>query len=128
MTHTASRSFHLRCFHKRIGILMVLTGLVAMAGSCDVMAGRDMIPAQRRIEWSAGVPGGIPDVPIAANAKDFGARGDGVADDAPSIQRAIDSVSSGAVLIPAGSYMLRSPLTIRKTMCCVAKAPAELAS
>ena len=46
--------------------------------------------------------------PSSVNVKDFGAKGDGVTDDAVAIQRAIDSLPStgGTVNIPAGTYML----------------------
>lgn len=44
----------------------------------------------------------------------FGAVGDGVADDAPAIQAAIDAaeLAGGAVLIPHGNYLLSTGLTI----------------
>ena len=45
------------------------------------------------------------------NVKNYGAVGDGVTDDAPSIQNAINSISSsggGSVYIPAGKYYLSS--------------------
>ena len=44
----------------------------------------------------------------AISVKDFGAMGDGVTDDAPAIQAAIDSLpqTGGTVYVPAGTYML----------------------
>lgn len=44
----------------------------------------------------------------AVNAQDFGAIGDGVADDTASIQAALNSISSGVVFLPAGSYNVTS--------------------
>ena len=48
------------------------------------------------------------------NVKKFGALGDGIADDAPAIQKAIDAAltGGGAVYFPAGRYRLKSTLTI----------------
>lgn len=50
------------------------------------------------------------------NVKDFGAKGDGVADDTEAIQAAIDSLvdtqAKGAVLIPTGKYVINSKLEI----------------
>jgi len=45
---------------------------------------------------------------IVVSVKDFGAEGDGITDDAPAIQNAIDSLppTGGAVYAPAGTYML----------------------
>lgn len=43
-----------------------------------------------------------------ANVRDFGAKGDGVADDAPAIQKAI--AASNAVIIPAGTYLVGTPI------------------
>jgi hypothetical protein len=51
------------------------------------------------------------------SAKDFGALGNGAADDAPAIQRAIDHVQSlggGIVYVPAGKYRLYATLDITK--------------
>lgn len=57
-----------------------------------------------------------------ANAQDFGAVGDGVADDTSAIQAALDSVSSGIVLIPAGLYNVTS-LTMPNGVSLVGEGP-----
>ena len=45
----------------------------------------------------------------------FGAKGDGVTDDAPALQRALDSLSNNpAVLwLPRGNYVIRGPLSLQ---------------
>lgn len=46
--------------------------------------------------------------PTLVNVRDYGAKGDGIADDAPAIQKAIAALADtgGTVSIPAGIYML----------------------
>ncbi len=55
----------------------------------------------------------VPDFPVVANVMDFGAVGDGVTDDAPAIRAAINATQNGALFVPAGRYMLGSPIIIR---------------
>lgn len=57
----------------------------------------------------------IPDVPVKVNVRDFGAVGDGVADDSQAFLDAIEAVSDGAILIPAGRYKLTEVLRIDKS-------------
>ena len=57
----------------------------------------------------------IPNVPVKASVKDFGAKGDGQADDSQAFLNAIAAVSDGAVLIPAGRYKITKVLKISKS-------------
>ena len=56
----------------------------------------------------------IPNVTVRANVKDFGAVGDGVADDTQAFKRAIAETEYGAIEIPRGRYVLTGPLHIKK--------------
>ncbi len=56
-----------------------------------------------------------PAVPPMANVKDFGAVGDGVADDTKAIQAAITATNSGAVFIPPGRYLISDYLRIERS-------------
>ncbi|KAG1674235.1 hypothetical protein FOA52_013855 [Chlamydomonas sp. UWO 241] len=78
---------------------------------------RTSIRGQRLLDWSyAGYGAGerpIPSVPQACNVKvDYGAVGDGVADDSAAFLRAISETYSGAIYIPPGRYRLSVQLTI----------------
>jgi hypothetical protein len=57
----------------------------------------------------------IPSVPLAANVKEFGAKGDGKTDDTEAIRKAIESTQQGAILVPAGRYVLTGQLAINRS-------------
>jgi hypothetical protein len=57
----------------------------------------------------------IPNVPVKSNVRDFGAKGDGTADDTAAFKRAIAETDGGAILIPAGRYKITDILYIRKS-------------
>ncbi len=67
----------------------------------------------------AGYRGGaeLPRVPVAANVRAFGARGDGTTDDGPAFVAAIAAVAAtgkpGAVWIPPGRYLIREVLFLK---------------
>jgi len=73
-----------------------------------------ILPDSRRIDWNPGIPGGIPDDPVTVSVSDFGATGNGTADDIAAFQQAIDSLpdGGGVVYAPAGTYRLNSTLSL----------------
>lgn len=56
----------------------------------------------------------IPNVPVVANVKDYGAVGDGVTDDSQAFIDAIKAVDKGAIEIPAGRYVLMNRIRLTK--------------
>jgi len=55
-----------------------------------------------------------PDIFPIVSVKDFGAKGDGISDDRPAIQAAIDSLTrGGTVSFPAGVYLMDSYITAK---------------
>ena len=77
--------------------------------------GRQLITAENAAAAKAAI-----NADFFINVKDYGAVGDGVTDDAPAIQAAIDAVGDGlvntrgAVYVPAGIYYLGSGLVFDK--------------
>ncbi|HWL16947.1 MAG TPA: glycosyl hydrolase family 28-related protein [Opitutus sp.] len=57
----------------------------------------------------------LPDVPVATNVKDFGAKGDGIADDTRALNAAIAATERGAVFLPPGRYKVTDYLRIEKS-------------
>src|SRR5262245_18959399 len=95
-----------RCLSVPIAALL-LVGLVPPL-TCRLNGA--IVPEDRRIDWSAGVPGGIPNrAVIFCNARNapYGAKGDGVADDTQAIQNGLrDCPSNLVVYLPAGTYKI----------------------
>ena len=82
-----------------------------------VMSIENIIPDSTRINWQPGLPDAIPNYPVSVNVKDFGAVGDGEADDTQSFKDATSAATTGtAVFIPAGIYKISSQLRIDKTI------------
>ena len=96
---------------------MRLSCVVAMTLSilgCTQAVRSEIIPASRRITWTPGIPGGIPEPPVTLSVKDYGAVADSVTDDYGAFRRAIAALpaAGGVVLIPAGTYRIDSSIVI----------------
>jgi autotransporter-associated beta strand protein len=104
-------------------LLALLLGMTATASAVtsELWGGQGELwcPSSRLPDFSfAGYHSGeaaIPTPAVVANVTDFGAVGDGVTDDSDAFDAAINAVSSGAILVPAGRYNLTRVLYIRKS-------------
>jgi len=69
-------------------------------------------------DWRyAGVPGGIPSVPVVARIEDFGGRADDERDDSAGLEAGAEEVGrrgGGALLLGAGTYYLDRPVVITR--------------
>ncbi len=77
-----------------------------------------IIPDSRMIDWSPGIAGGIPVIPLTEkNVLDFNADPTGVNDSKAAFVSAINGLPSagGVVIIPAGTYKIGSTITISKS-------------
>ncbi len=73
------------------------------------------IPEERLVNWTAAGLYHEFKIPVnQVNVLDFGATGDGITNDALAFQSAINSFSglAGIVMVPAGTYLLQSPISI----------------
>ncbi|MBT3296840.1 MAG: right-handed parallel beta-helix repeat-containing protein [Verrucomicrobia bacterium] len=57
----------------------------------------------------------LPQVKVVADVTRFGAKGDGKTDDTAAFKRAIAETEQGAILVPAGHYLLSDILWIEKS-------------
>lgn len=100
-------------------ILLVLAHTVSAESSKLFGANGELWDRQGRLtDFShAGYHSGeapLPRPAVKSNVKDFGAKGDGVTDDSAAFRKAIESTNDGAILIPAGKYVLTDIFEIRK--------------
>lgn len=76
----------------------------------------ELIPADRRIDWNPGIPGGIPFrsvTNVVATHQPYGATGNGMTDDTAALQYAINACASGQVIyIPSGTYRVSRALSV----------------
>ena len=81
----------------------------------SIAANAQVIPPENRVDWStAGYQPPIAKPLITVNVMEFGAKADGVTDDYQSISNAMAALNGryGIVLIPAGTYLLQSGITL----------------
>jgi Pectate lyase superfamily protein len=76
----------------------------------NVSAAGEIIPADRRIDWSyAGIPGGIPERNKICTTIDSAVYGNGVTDATNAIQNALDNCPDEQVVyVPEGTYLIGS--------------------
>ncbi|MDB6018886.1 MAG: Pectate lyase superfamily protein [Pedosphaera sp.] len=55
----------------------------------------------------------LPNVPLGVSIKSFGAKGDGVTDDTAAFLKALATIKSGAIEVPAGRYIITNILEVR---------------
>jgi len=108
------------CLAVGIAVLALLSSAFA-TNTSDLWgkAGERWSPRSRLPDFShAGYHSGekaIPTVRVKANVKDFGAKGDGKADDTQALRDAIAKAKGGAIFLPAGRYKIVSQLEIKKS-------------
>jgi hypothetical protein len=69
--------------------------------------------AKARPQQGVQEPGGAIGAPASLNLKDFGAVGDGVADDSHALQAALDALAAaggGTLFVPEGRYAIMTPV------------------
>ena len=97
------------------GVSWWLQGCVVNNGT--VVTGTQFLGASRAIDWNPGIPGGIPNYAVSVNVMDYGAVGDGVADDTQAIKNAIAAAPlRTAVYLPPGTYKTSSKININKAV------------
>lgn len=78
----------------------------------------EIIPADRRTDWSPGIPGGIPIItnPVA-NVISFGADPTGSADSTQAFDDALASLAStgGVLFMPTGSFLLSNIIVVKNS-------------
>jgi hypothetical protein len=86
---------------------------LAVMSAAGVASGQ-IIPDDMRINWSPGVPGGIPDYPVEYDiVEDFGAVGDGVTDNTDAFVKAIAATTPGHTLyVPEGTFLVTGRVDI----------------
>lgn len=112
----------IRRFCCLFSVVVGLAGSVPLRAAPSALWGTDGVnwtPASRLPDFSfAGYQSGataIPNVAVATDVKKFGAIGDGKSDDTEAFRRALKATPRGAILIPAGRYVLTDILTIDRS-------------
>jgi hypothetical protein len=93
--------------HRLLNVATVFILLMTASGAVDAGAGGEIIPDDRKIDWStAGIPGGIPERTTVCAAIDSSVYGNGTTDATDAIQNAIDGCPDGQVVyLPKGTYI-----------------------
>lgn len=103
-------------FRKRNLYLSLILLVFSILSEINISA--QIIPPDRRIEWSPGIPGGIPDIqsPVE-NIINYGADPSGNISSDNAFQSALNALpqSGGIVYLPEGNYRFTSGLVIERS-------------
>lgn len=95
----------------RISAAMCLLALMATNG---VGGETYRLPVDRQVGWRPGCSMPIPFYPVVLNLKDLNPKADGKTDDAAVFKAAIEKAKTpGAILVPAGTYLLKDRLDLK---------------
>ncbi len=114
-------SLHVRFpFVPHLLLLVLVVGITASTASAQI------IPPDRLVDWDPGVRGGVPWVPYRVSVTDFGAVGDGVADDGPAFNDAIAAAEApGFVWVPPGVYRIATVVQLADGVVLQGAGPSE---
>jgi hypothetical protein len=86
----------------------ILALLAALGGAKSASAAGEIIPADRRIDWTyAGIPGGIPERKTVCATINSSVYGNGTTDATAALQNAINACPDGQVVYaPQGTYRI----------------------
>jgi hypothetical protein len=108
----------LTAFRKYTWILIITVSpfVIILSLLSPMSAYAEIIEPARMVDWSiAGYPGEIPDVLVVINVKEYGAIGDGIANDHAAISAAIEAAPTpGAILLPEGTYLFNDTLRLKE--------------
>ncbi len=99
-------------------LLLILLFIFIVTVVLIAQSAAAIIPPEQKIDWTnVGIPEGITNYPNSINIMDFGAKADGKSDDFKALIKAITACEAGkAVFLPAGNYLIKSPITIEKSI------------
>ncbi len=96
----------------------------------SVFAVAEVLPAARRIDWSAsGIPGGIPHRTTVCGdvVTGYGAKGDDATDNRAAFQQALDACAAGQVVtVPAGIFRIKGSLSMPSNVTLRGAGPATV--
>lgn len=92
---------------------------LTLGASLCLLAALALVPAagsraKVRTQQDGHEPGGVNDALASLNLKDFGAVGDGVSDDGPALQAALNALAAaggGTLFVPEGRYAIQTPVS-----------------
>jgi len=106
----------LRLLFAVVPVVVAMPGARAELSPLWGKTGENWSPTSRIPDYAfAGYARGekpLPDYPVRKNVRDYGAKGDGKTDDTAAFRKALAAIRSGALLVPAGRYVVTDYLDL----------------